>query len=241
MRKRVHPGLIGIVVEIRERGGCVASRFAAVLVTAVAVTAALGIATASDAAVICAASPLTEVDGCLSAGKTKLFINDDPDPLGAAKDKMQFLWLKGDIVPGGALGNPAIDGGTEFAVCIYDGDDGVHVLVKDLQIPASSTLWSASGDNGFSFTDKTAAFDGVLSVRVKADAVSPGKSQLKLKVRGANFDPPGPPLDLPLQYFEQSPTVILNVVNSQGACWFAEYDPIHNRKVSGKVFKALSD
>jgi hypothetical protein len=194
-----------------------------------------------DAEVTCDPVPLTEIDGCEVAGKSRVSLHDDPDPLAGAKDNLNWSWLKGPAMAGDSLGNPALNGGTEYALCIYDGNDGVHELRRDLQIPASGVLWRVKSQNGFQYTDRDLANDGVLSLRVKVDPDKPGRSQVKLKARGLNFAPPGPPLDEPLFYFEQEPSVILNLVNSEGTCWTVEYTPPHNRKITAKNYKAVVD
>ena len=194
------------------------------LISTVAAVVVMGIAATASAVAVCDPIPLGVLDGCIEANKTKILIHDDPNPLKAAKDKLKWSWLKGGILSGEALGNP-LTGGTEYALCIYDGAGGVPVLVKELQAPAGAVYWRVKSQNGFQYKDTTRSNDGLLKVRLKADPIRLGRSQVKLSARGAALQPPGPPLAFPLQYFEQDPSVIINLVNTEGTCWTSEYLP----------------
>jgi len=208
------------------------------LVFAASTAAVALLATGARAAVVCDAAPLTVADGCKQAQKLAISVHDDPDPAAASKDNMSWSWSSGEPMEGPELGNPVV-GTTEYALCIYDGVAGVPTLVKNLQIPSSSTLWSVKSGDGFQYLDRDMANDGVLQLRLKADPSLAGRSKVKLKARGANFDPPGPPLNFPLQYFEQNPSLIVNLVNSLGTCWTSTFVPANNgEKVTGKDFKS---
>jgi len=188
----------------------------------------------ASAEVVCSAVPLGPVDGCKLANKAKFQIHDDLDPTKSRKDKVKLSWLRGDIVDPAEMGDP-VQSGTEYALCLYDGFGGTHALIHDLQIPTGSQFWRVKSSNGFEYKDTERLSDGVRTLRLKADPANVGRSAVKLVARGSGINAPGPAL--PLVYFEQNPSVIINVVNSLGTCWTTEMTPADNQKMNEKFYK----
>jgi hypothetical protein len=91
-----------------------------------------------------------------------------------------------------------------------------------LRVPAGGTCsgapcWSATGTSGFRYADPTLANDGVQHIRLKAGTT---KGQLMVSGKGTGL---GFAELEPLLPFDQSPTVTVQMTNSDGRCWTADY------------------
>ena len=150
------------------------------------------------------------------AGKAQLAIkNKTPDP----KDQLKWKWAQGATTGVAELGNP-VSGDTGYTFCVYDWSAGTPQVVSTLVVPPGGTCggkpcWKATSQ-GFTYTDKTLAHDGVKQLKLRAGAA--GKAQMTLQAKGANLGlAPGA---LPLT---QSPNVTAQLTNTAGSCWGADY------------------
>jgi len=159
--------------------------------------------------------PLTPGAGCHLAGRSKLALRDVTND---GKDKLKWLWRKGDVVAGSELGDPLA--GTQYTLCVYDDDGSAPSLVSSLHLGTAPALWRQTS-RGFKYKDKLLASDGVRSFRVYEGA--PGRSTAKLSAKGVGVPLPASPPGLPDAYFQQNDRVIVQLVNSVGTCWSVDY------------------
>jgi hypothetical protein len=168
----------------------------------------------------CASGPLPAASchGTTVPGKAQLTIKSKtPD----TSDQLEWKWAKGALTGIAELGDPA-SGTTDYRLCVFDRSGGDAHVVTSLGIPAGGTCggkacWKATG-RGFVFGDKTLAHDGVKQLRLRAGAA--GKAQIQLQAKGANLGFASTPGMLPLA---QSPAVTVQLTNSAGKCWSADY------------------
>jgi len=148
----------------------------------------------------------TPMMGCRQAGKAKLKIKNDPDD---AKDKLSFIWGKGDATTKFEFGGNNLLSITQFSFCIY-----APGLVLDAAIPPGSNWSSNAGDGKYS--DKSGAAKGITKLAVKAGDA--GKSKILIKGAGINLDDPLPlsqPVLVQVQVREDS--------NNIRNCWEHEF------------------
>jgi cysteine-rich repeat protein len=151
---------------------------------------------------------------CFNAARASIDIQDKPDN---SRDKLSWKWSKGDEVLLADMGTP--NSTTEYALCIYDGQTGSPVFSTSLDV-APGAGWTGS-PTGWKFKDKVGTQEGVTSIQLKAAAA--GKSKAQVKAKGMNFPTPTP-LG-PAMFFEQNPSVIVQLLNSAGKCWHSEFLP----------------
>lgn len=146
---------------------------------------------------------------CLLPAKSLVDIVDKtPD----TKDKLKWKWLKGEETLFGDFGNPAT--GTDYTLCVYDTSASVPSLKASLAVP-SGVLWAAAGSNGYKYKDPSAINDGVKQLLLKAGPL--GKAKAIFTAVGVNLPLP-PPFSM-TQLEEQSPEVVVQLINDQGFCW----------------------
>jgi cysteine-rich repeat protein len=151
---------------------------------------------------VCTPAPLV---GCrtAAAGKSQLQLKDKaPD----TKDQGQWKYSRGAATAKADFGTPLV--GTGYQLCIYANG----ALVSRAAIPASGTCagkpcWKENA-KGFQYKDKDATPEGVTQLKLKEGVA--GKSQIQVKLKGANVDTPDLPLALPVR---------VQIKNSEGVCW----------------------
>jgi hypothetical protein len=172
------------------------------------------------------------VQGCKQtpSSAATLVLKQTADP---AKKRLTFKWSKGAETDAADLGDP-VAGATEYALCVYDSLASSWTQIMSATVPAGG----ACGDDpcwrqtakGFTFTDKDAQ-RGIHKLILEAGAAG----SAKIVVRGKGVELPVPVLPL----FQQ-PQVVAQVVNSDGACWAAQFSaPAQSN--SSKQFKDKSD
>jgi cysteine-rich repeat protein len=152
---------------------------------------------------------------CLHSARAKIDIVDKPDD---AQDRLDWRWMKGDETFLTDFGQP--NSSTTYALCVYDGEAGVPQFETRLLAP-SGTAWRSSGKSAFKYRDSGATADGLKSIVLKAGG--PGKAKIILKARGLNLPTPVP--EGPSAFFQQTPSVIVQLINSSGVCWSTEFTP----------------
>jgi hypothetical protein len=149
---------------------------------------------------------------CSSPAKAKIDIALKPDP---SKNKINWKWLKGPLVDYADLGTPNTS--TNYALCIYDGESGLPVLETRLEVPPS-VLWTTNSTTTWKYKDKLLTQDGVLSIMLKSGAPEDegaGEGQ------GREHHDAG--AEGPSAFFEQNPSVIVQLLNDLGMCWTTEF------------------
>jgi hypothetical protein len=144
----------------------------------------------------------------------------------AKRNTLTWKWNKGAATSLADFGDPLT--ATTYGVCVYDETDGNPILLIDVAAgPGSGWVQTATG---FKYTNKTPPGNQPRQITLRAGAA--GKAKISVSAKGEGLPIP----ELPL---EQAPKVIVQLQNSAGACWEAEYSSA--TKSSSTQFKAKSD
>jgi hypothetical protein len=181
-----------------------------------------------DAVDGCVNDAVPIVTGCFVAAKAKFSMKDNADD---TKDGLKWGWQKGQSYPATELGTPGST--TTYALCVYDADGGAPSLVASMQIPPGTPPWTTK-PTSVKYVDKSAASDGVSQAQVKAGDTD-GKSSAKLKAAGIPLDLPAP---VDAEHFLHANSLVVELVNSAGACWTSEFAPDGVKKNTTTQFKA---
>ena len=181
---------------------------------------------ATDACVN-AEAPL-DPSSCFVAPLTKFQVKDSAT---AGSDTLSWQWGRGDAFDQADLGTPLA--ATTYTLCVYDKTATVPSLAASIDITASSTLWADKDPKGLGYKDKAGSSDGVTSALLKTGA--DGKTKLKLKAGGAGLLLPAA---AGATFFDQSPDVVVQLVNSEGSCWTSAFDAADTTKNDAGGFKA---
>jgi hapalindole H/12-epi-hapalindole U/12-epi-fischerindole U synthase len=172
--------------------------------------------------------PETPPAGCKAAttGRSTLsFVEGSTPDRNAAK----WVW-KGAATTQGELDSPTTT--TNYLFCVYEGEDDV---AAGLRAPAGGTCagndcWTAQA-TGFRYKDREGTSGGLTSLQLKAG--EDGKASIKLKARGATFDEPSVPLDLPVLAVLQN--------EASGDCWEAIFTTTLSDPLGLTKWKARND
>jgi hypothetical protein len=174
-----------------------------------------------------AARPMT---GCGESTRAKVILIAGATP--------EFSTLKWKLSRTGAiaqtdLGTPDTD--TTYALCIYDdGQSDNPVLSSSVVIEPSSLFWRSASPQGWSYSDASGSSSGVKRLTITTG--EPGRAIMSLMAGGVNL-----PVSHPFQsdrLFEQSPNVVMQLVNDGGKCWEAVFSPQATSANTGSVFRA---
>jgi hypothetical protein len=175
-----------------------------------------------DAPAECAVAPIPAAmcHGTTQAERAALRLKDKLQNKG---DLLRWKWLKGDVTPLSEFGNP-VGGTTSYTLCLYDYTAGSPNLLLGATVPAGGTCagqpcWKATGASGFKYSDPNLTHEGVKRIRLKA-GTTPGKAKIIVLGKGGNLDYASLAPFLPL---DQSPRVTVQLTNSDGRCWAADY------------------
>lgn len=183
----------------------------------------------------CGAAPAV---GCVAAGKSMLFVNEKAS--GKEKVKVSLKSLTAAVAQG-QFGNPLSEGGTNYAVCIYDD---ANQLVGELSVSRSGDncssppvpCYKASSDKGYKYGDKLAAADGVFKkILLGGDA---GKG--KVNVNGKNDAAKGLN-DLPIgiaALLQSNTQATVQVLTSDASCFTGTVTQV--KTADGVQFKATA-
>jgi hypothetical protein len=144
----------------------------------------------------CAVAPLTT---CREPGSSSIAIR-------GRRGEIEWQWRRGTTSKT-ELGTPT--GTTDYLLCLYDESATVPALVAQARIPAGRK-WSATA-KGFRFRNPAGAPDGIRRVQLKAGN---GNASIALFGRG---------MALPPRPLEQDRRVVVQLVNTEGTCWTAEF------------------
>jgi len=174
----------------------------------------------------CSDAPL--LSACRSPRKAQVVVTDG----GAKRPSTVVLnWLEGEESTPSDFGAPTFN--TDYGLCLYDSVDGTPTLVGELTV-AGGPAWDEARNGRFRLKQKSGALDGKLVVELRV--AEPGKAKARVKAVGTNLPLPGPiGSDA---YFEQDPTVIAELINSDGDCWSAEFDRSDTAANKGARFRA---
>jgi hypothetical protein len=171
------------------------------------------------------ACPLQPSLGCGHAQRSRLRINDYPDP---TRDWLRWAWQRGEVTT--AIGDPTTQ--TTYKICIYEPTFDSHRLALEAAAPAGGTCadrpcWRPRSRGGFEYDDRNLDPDGIRKLIVVPGA--DGRATLMVFAKGANLQVPRLPL-------RDDPNVIVQVLTSDPstACWEATYGREDIRQVIGE-------
>jgi len=150
---------------------------------------------------------------CVLAATNRLRISYDDDP---ERYRLDWKWSSGEGFDQAQLGTPDVT--TAYALCIYDVMAGLPTLATSVDV-GPGALWQSRDPRGWNYRDRSAAFDGILKVRLKTGV--DGKTKAQMKGSGASLPLPAP--SGAASYFEQNPSVVVQLQNSVGTCWSSEF------------------
>jgi cysteine-rich repeat protein len=153
---------------------------------------------------------VTPASGCRLPTASKAAQIQIADKTPDSKDRLLWKYGKGAATTVGDFGTPLTT--TEYFLCIYAN----NTLVEKTKIPpgglcAGKACWSAK-TTGFKYKDKDLTPDGIQQVVLKAGLA--GKTKIQVKGTGVNLPTPTLPLSLPVK---------VQLKNSNGVCWEANY------------------
>lgn len=108
---------------------------------------------------------------------------------------------------------------TSYELCVYDQSGGTPALVMRVRafaggVCAGVDCWRET-NSGFLFKDLNMDPDGAFKLKLKAS----GNGKGKIQVRGK-----GPFLSIPPLPLSQDPSVLVQILNSDGNCWEANFN-----------------
>src|SRR5262249_9838589 len=110
-------------------------------------------------------------DACRTALKSLLQIRDNAHD---DKDKLLWKWIKGADTALADFATPTE--ATRYSLCVYKG--ALPALLAELALPSGNS-WTDKGDKGFTYSDATAAPQGVRTAVLKPGAQDKAKIILK--------------------------------------------------------------
>jgi hypothetical protein len=170
------------------------------------------------AAFVCTESPV-DSGACLIAPNTKLRISDSHNPI---RDKVLWQWSRGDAFDQLYLGTPNVY--TSYLLCVYDTSASVPSLVTSIELWHSGA-WNSMDPGGFDYDTNFGASYGKTKLRLRTGAAS--ETKVKLSADGYQLSLPGPFSEA---YFEQSPSVIAQLISSDDGCWTSEFGAADNKR-----------
>lgn len=158
------------------------------------------------------AAPMDASD-CYLAAHSSLQLTD---PTGPGIPGLQWNWRHGEDFPESVLGAPEVD--TAYTLCVYDMEASQPRDAASLEVQSSATRWKSGKGNGLRYRDPSGSSDGIRSLTLKAGRR--GQSSIQLSGAGDALPLPGPAGSA---YFDQDPSVLVQLRNSSGACWSSEF------------------
>jgi len=182
-----------------------------------------------DAATGCRhVAQLLPESACAVASKIMLAIKNNDDP---ARNLLKWRWVAGEPFSRSDLGMPGQD--TAYALCVYDTTASAPTLVASVDI-TPGPRWAEDVSKGWVYADRAGMSDGVLEVLLKTGDA--GKTKALLKSGGVKLPIPLPATDS--RYFNQAPSVIAQLVNSEGVCLTSKFTLVDTLRNDATQFKA---
>ena len=144
----------------------------------------------------------------------------------STRDSFTWKWGKGTATSLADFGDPTTS--TSYGVCVYDETDSHPILVMDVAT-SSGSGWSKTS-TGFKYKNKAPTGNQPQQMTLRTTAA--GKATITVTGKGDLLPIP----ELPL---EQTPKVIVQLQNTAGVCWEADYS-LATKNTSAQ-FKAKSD
>jgi hypothetical protein len=154
-----------------------------------------------------AVCPSTPDATCLAAATSVFAVAENANP---AKRKLNWKWANGPAVSAADLADPTAS--ADYELCVYG--NGALLLTATAPHGASWRAIGKATPTGYTYTDRTAASDGIVKVQVKTGIA--GKAKAQEKANGPGM----PVVGLPLPIASFPVTVQLR---NGTRCWSATY------------------
>ncbi len=166
----------------------------------------------------CAVTPVAACHGTTQPRSSSITIKDATPDSG---DQIKWSWRKGAATSVAELGDP-VNGDTSYTLCLYDDSGGTPSVVTTATVAPGGTCggkpcWSATA-SGLKYSDPTLAQQGTRTIKLMSGAT--GRSRISWLGKGANL---GFSAVEPLLLLDQSPKMTVQLTNSDGFCWTADY------------------
>ena len=131
---------------------------------------------------------------------------------------MLFSWALGAATSLAEFGDPTVD--TQYTVCVWDYIAGVPSLAMEMVAPPAGNCggrpcWRSIGNGEvLRYRDLGLLPDGLKELTLRSGSL--GRSRVVVKGRGFVLPDPAMP-------FQQDPQITVQVLNSLGNCWGADY------------------
>jgi cysteine-rich repeat protein len=160
-------------------------------------------------------------DGCKGAGQSSLSLSTR----GAGNAK--WKWSRGEATSCEDFGSPDAD--TSYDLCIFDGaGGGTYELAAHFALPASGS-WKRASSCRWTYKDRTAATDGITSLKLTPRDT--GRASIQFSAEGE-----AAPLPVPVaadRFMASDPDVTVQIINSNGTCWESRLADGHRNSGDG--------
>jgi hypothetical protein len=157
--------------------------------------------------IVCSALPVAGCRKPIAAGASTIQLKANANP---NKKGLTWKWTKGAATTLADFGDPTAV--TDYVVCAYDETAGTTSLVMNAAAPAGSNWVPTSA--GFKFASHTLTPNGLKQIILQQGVA--GKAKITVSGKGAN-------LGLPTLPLKQDPGIVVQLQNSAGVCWEADY------------------
>jgi cysteine-rich repeat protein len=186
----------------------------------------LGAGAAPASSALCGATPRLDCRKPTQPGAASVLIKRSK----SGKSTLTWNW-RGAATTKADFGDPLTT--ADYQLCVYDRSAGTLIPAITTTAPAGgscgkTTCW-AEKNTRFKYKNKDATPDGLFLLNLKEGVE--GKAKITLKGKG-----PALHVSLPM---EQDPNLTVQLVNSAGLCWDADFSAA--TKNDTKQFKAKSD
>jgi hypothetical protein len=144
-------------------------------------------------------------------------------------NKAQFKWVKGELTNTTDFGDPVNT--DEIGLCVFAPGKVLQMIAPAGGTCGTKPCWKARGINGFSYSDRSNANDGISKILLKAGLDSKAKAQIKGK--GSML----PSLPLPLTL----PATVQLQSTHNDECWEATFSTAGEIANDGTQFKGKGD
>jgi hypothetical protein len=170
---------------------------------------------------LCPAAPVT---GCEPAGKSVFRLTNKSDP---ENNRLFWQWKLNPATALPDFGDPLST--TQYSLCVYSTAGGVPSLLLHANVPPGGTCYgfpcwsdlSHPGLHWFRYADVLShGRDGISRIALRANHGPGFKLRLQIQGVGANLPVPTPNGQ---HLVGQDPDVIVQLINTDGACWQGLY------------------
>ncbi len=190
----------------------------------------LGVGPAPTLPSLCNATPRTDCRKPTTPNAASALIKNKTAKDKTVKSQLTWKW-QGAATAKADFGDPLTI--TDYQLCVYDRSAGTLIPALGASAPAGGTCGTAAcwkdQTKGFKYKDKDTTPDGLFQLDLKEGTT--GKAKITVKAKEPRLHALVP--------MQKDPSVTVQLVNSAGTCWDADFSTF--LKNDSKQFKAKSD